>query len=102
MNVSRLTLCVVIAAASALTLCAQQAPSGFHRVACVKIKGGMAQEFTQWAVGDMHKYAQSRANSGAVSSWFLLSSVIPQGESAQCDYIMVSIYSGVPSPPHGA
>ena len=99
MNVSRLTLCAVIAAASALTLCAQQSPSGFHRVACVKIKAGMAHEFTQWAAGDMHKYAQSRANSGAVSSWFLLSSVIPQGESAQCDYIMVSIYSGVPTPP---
>ena len=99
MRFSRPILCAVLAAASALTLCAQQAPSGFHRVACVKIKAGMAHEFTQWAAGDMHKYAQSRANSGAVSSWFLLSSVIPQGESAQCDYIMVSIYAGVPTPP---
>jgi hypothetical protein len=99
MRISRLTLCAVIAAASALTLCAQQDPSGFHRVACVKVKAGMAHEFRQWAAGDMHKYAQSRANSGGVSSWYLLSSVIPQGESAQCDYIMVSIYAGVPTPP---
>jgi len=98
MKVPRLILCAVLAA-TALTLCAQQVPSGFHRVACVKIKAGMAHEFTDWATGDMHKYAQSRANSGAVSSWFLLSSVIPQGESAQCDYIMVSIYAGVPTPP---
>src|SRR4029079_8303564 len=99
MKVSRLIVCAVLAAACALTLCAQQAPSGFHRVACVKLKSGMAHEFTEWAAGDMHKYAQSRANSGAVSKWYLLSSVIPQGESAQCDYIMVSIYSGLPSPP---
>jgi len=99
MKVSRLTLCVVIAAASALSLCAQPAPSGFNRVAGVKVKSGMAHQFKQWAAGDMHKYAQSRATSGAVTSWFLLSSVIPQGESAQCDYIMVSIYAGVPTPP---
>ena len=98
MRISRLILCAVIAA-SAVTLCAQEAATGFHRVACVKLKAGMAHEFTEWAAGDMHKCAQSRANSGAVSKWYLLSSVIPQGESAQCDYIMVSIYSGLPSPP---
>jgi len=93
-------LCAVLAATSALTLCAQQQPpTGFHSVACVKIKAGMAHEFTQWAAGDLHKYIQSRVNSGAVSTWYLLSSVIPQGESAQCDYIMVSIYSGVPTAP---
>ena len=99
MKVFRLILCAVLAAASALTLCAQQPPTGFHRVACVKIKAGMGHEFTQWAAGDLHKYIQSRANTGAVSVWYLLSSVIPQGESAQCDYLMVSIYSGVPTPP---
>ena len=99
MRVPHLVLCAVLVAASAFTLSAQQSPSGFHRVACVKIKSGMDQEFKQWAAGDLHKYAQSRANSGAVATWFLLSAVIPQGESAQCDYIMVSIYSGVPTAP---
>ena len=98
MRISRVILCAVFAASS-ITLCAQEAPTGFHRVACVKVKAGMAHQFTEWAAGDMHKYAQSRVKSGAVSSWYLLSSVIPQGESAQCDYIMVSIYSGVPTPP---
>jgi len=99
MKVSNLILCAVLAAASAITLCAQQDTTGFHRVACVKLKAGMNQEFKQWAAGDLHKYAQSRANSGAVAAWYLLSSVIPQGESAQCDYIIVSIYAGVPDPP---
>ncbi|MGA9586909.1 MAG: hypothetical protein WBQ95_16350, partial [Terracidiphilus sp.] len=83
------------------TLFAQQAPSGYHRVACVKIKPDKGSEFRKWLADDLHKYAQSRVDAGALSSWMVLRSEIPTGESAECDYLFVSMYPGIPSEPMG-
>jgi hypothetical protein len=92
-------VCVAIAAAFCVTLSAQQAATGFHRVACVKVKPENNTEFRKWAAGDVHKLTQSRVDSGEISSWILLSSVTPTGASAECDYLIVYMYPGIPPRP---
>jgi len=86
MNIPRSLLSVALAAAFSATLLAQQPPSGYHSVACIKVKPENAREFRKWAAEDAHKFAQARVDSGAVSTWFLLRTVIPQGTSAAVSY----------------
>jgi hypothetical protein len=82
-------------------LLAQQAPSGYHRVACFKVKPEKASEFHKWVAEDVHKSQQALVESGLISTWYLLRVVIPQGTSAPCDYLSVSFYPGAPPPPMG-
>jgi hypothetical protein len=96
MNIPRSLLSVVLAAAFSVTLLAQQAPTGYHSVACIKVKPENASEYRTWAAEDSHKFAQAMVDSGAVTTWFRLRSVIPQGTSAECDYLIISIYPGAP------
>lgn len=101
MKVLRLFASVALVAAFSATLFAQQAPTGYHSVACIKVKPESNTEFRKWAADDVHKYAQSRVDAGAYSQWFVLRSVIPAGRSAECDYIIVSMYPGIPPQPMG-
>jgi len=94
----RFLVCIALASACG-ALVAQQAITGFHNVACFKVKPENNAEFRKWAAGDVHKYAQSRVDSGAVSSWILLRGVIPAGTSAECDYAVVTMYPGIPPHP---
>ena len=66
MKVPQLLASVAIAAAFSVTLPAQQAPTGFHSVACIKVKPENNTEFRKWAAEDVHKYAQSRVDAGAI------------------------------------
>jgi hypothetical protein len=91
-------VCAAVAAAFSAMLSAQQAPTGYHSVACYKVKPENNTEFRKWAAGDVHKLAQSRVDGGVYSNWMLLRSVIPSGASAECDYVVVSMYPG--APPH--
>ena len=77
----------------------QQGQVGYHTVACIKVKPEKTSEFRTWAASDLHKYAQSRVDTGVLSTWFLLRSVQPQGASADCDYLTISIYPGAPPEP---
>lgn len=100
--IRRLILSVALVAlfcAPLLAQMSQEGMSGFHTVACVKVKPEKAGEFRAWAASDLHKYAQSRVDSGALSTWFLLRSVQPQGKSAECDYLSISMYPGPPNEP---
>jgi hypothetical protein len=100
--IRRTMLGVVVAAAFCLPAAAQmqqQGMSGFHSVACVKVKPEKVSEFRAWAASDLHKYEQSRVDTGALSAWSLLRSVQPQGKSADCDYLVISIYPGAPLEP---
>lgn len=99
MNIPRSLLSVVLAAAFSVTLLAQQAPTGYHSVTCIKVKPENASEYRTWAAEDSHKFAQAMVDSGAVTTWFRLRSVIPQGTSAECDYLIISIYPGAPPKP---
>ena len=77
----------------------QQGQVGYHTVVCIKVKPEKTSEFRTWAASDLHKYAQSRVDTGVLSTWFLLRSVQPQGASADCDYLTISIYPGAPPEP---
>ena len=101
MHVPRSILGVAIAAALSATLLAQQAPSGYHSVACIKIKPGKSAEFQKWTATDGRAFQQARVDSGAISGWLLMRSVIPVGTSAQCDYLSISEYPGAPPAPMG-
>lgn len=72
------------------------APSGYHTVSCFKVKADHAADFQKWASSEMHKMAQGRVDDGEITTWFLLRSVFPQGTSADCDYLAVSIFPGAP------
>lgn len=99
MKFPRLLASAAIAAAFSVNLLAQTPSAGYHTVACIKIKPDKASEFRKWAAEDLHKYAQSRVDSGAISTWFLTRSIMPQGSSAECDYLSISIYPGAPTEP---
>lgn len=99
MHIRRSLLSVALAAAFSVTLLAQQAPSGYHSVACIKIKPGKGSDFRKWAAENTHKFAQARVDAGAVSTWFLLRTVIPVGTSAECDYLSIFMYPGTPPKP---
>jgi len=101
MKFPRSFLSVAIVAAFSATLLAQQAPSGLHRVACIKIQPGKSAEFSKWMATDVHAYQQVRVDSGEVAAWMLVRSVIPEGKSAECDYLVVSMYAGAPPKPSG-
>jgi hypothetical protein len=101
MKFPRLFLSVAIAAAFSASLLAQRPSTGYHTVACIKVKPDKGSEFRKWAAEDLHKYAQSRVDAGAVSNWYLLRSIMPQGTSAECDYLIVAVFSGAPPKPMG-
>ena len=88
-----------LAAALPVTLVAQQASPGFHMVYCVKVKSGKGADFRAMLNGDYRKLQQSRVDSGALSGWIALRTVVPRGREATCDYAFVSFYPGLPSAP---
>ena len=101
MKILRLTACAAVIAALCTAVSAQQAPTGYHTVNCVKIKPDKASEYRKWGAGEFHKYAQGRIDSGTVSTYYRLRAVIPAGSSAECDYVTVWMYPGAPPAPMG-
>lgn len=79
----------------------QSGSPGFHSVSCVKVRRDKSADFKTLVDGDFQKFAQSRVNSGAISAWIVLRTVIPAGHDATCDYAFVSFYPGLPSAPLG-
>ena len=101
MNLPRWMQSAALLAAGSLALSAQQAPSGFHTVACIKVKPDKSGEYRKWTSEVLHKFAQGRVDSGALSTFYLLRTVFPAGASAECDYLTVAIYPGAPPEPLG-
>ena len=99
MKIPRVVLCTALAVFLCAVSPAQQGPSGFHTVNCVKIKPEKSAEFHKWVTDVVTKLAQSRVESGAISTWYLLRAVEPAGRSAECDYLTVSVYPGAPPEP---
>ena len=100
------TLCLVIAglcfAGSSSAAAQEQSGSpGFHSVACVKVRRGKMADFKSLVSGDFQKLEQSRVDSGAISAWLVLRTVIPAGRDATCDYAFVTFYPGMPNAPMG-
>jgi hypothetical protein len=100
MTIHRMLWSAAILATLSVTLVAQQqAPSGYHRVTCVKVKPGRTAEFRALVSGDISKVERSQLDSGTISSWLLLRTVVPAGSDATCDYVFVSFYPGLPPAP---
>jgi hypothetical protein len=96
MNPRRMMWGVALAALLPVTLAAQQAPKQTYMVACVKVKPGQDAAFSSFASGDLHKLEQARVDSGALSGYLLLRTVMPGGKAAVCDYSLVAFYAGWP------
>lgn len=96
MKIHRWLICAASVAAFSIPMAAQQTPSGFHRVACLKVKLQDTDAFLKFASDEVDKMAQYWVKSGKSSGWLLLRSVVPMGQSAQCDYLAITVYSGLP------
>ncbi len=101
MRIGHMVWGVALAAALSVTLVAQQAPVGYHSISCVRVKPGQSAAFHALLDGDYHKVEQARVDSGAVSTWIALRTVIPAGTDAGCDYVLVSFFPGLPPAPLG-
>ncbi len=101
MKVRHMAWGVALAAALSVTLVAQQAPVGYHSISCVRVKPGQSANFRALLNGDYHKFEQGSVDSGRVSGFIALRTVIPAGTEAGCDYVLVSFYPGFPPAPLG-
>jgi len=88
-----------IAAALTITLAAQQAPTTTYASTCVKVKPGQDAAFDQVVNGDLHNFEQTRVSSGALSGYIVLRTEMPAGRMADCDYVFLAFYSGLPKAP---
>lgn len=100
MSIRHLFWGTALTAVLSVTLAAQQAPPHFYSVTCVKIKPGKTADFNALA-SDLHKYEQSRVDSGSVSAVVETRAISPAGSAADCDYNFVTFYSGIPPAPMG-
>ena len=99
MSFPRILLSAALAAVSVLPLVAQQpAPTGYHHIQCIKINPGQGAASHEWITGTDHKVMQALVDSGAYAQGITLQTVMPAGTDAQCDYIFVSFYKGLPHP----
>ncbi|HLY42233.1 MAG TPA: hypothetical protein VKR52_13550 [Terracidiphilus sp.] len=96
MKLVHLFLCGAAAAALAMPSFPQQTSPGYHAVACFKVKPDSAAAFREFAAGETHKIAQGRVDDGELTAWYLLRAVYPQGESSDCDYLVISIFPKLP------
>ena len=87
-----------LAVALPVTLAAQQAPTQTYTVLCVKVNPGQEAAFADLVSGDLHKLEQARVDSGALSGYIVLRTVMPAGRAATCDYSLVAFYAGLPKP----
>ena len=101
MGIRHMAFAAALAAALSATLVAQQTPTGYHSISCVRVKPGQTAAFHTLLNGDYHKVEQARVDSGAVSGFIALRTVIPAGTDAGCDYVLVAFYPGFPPAPLG-
>lgn len=98
-TIGRFAWGAAVAAALSVTLAAQQAPTGYHSISCVKVKPGKTADFASLINGDVRKLEQSRVDSGAIAGWIALRTIMPAGSDAPCDYAVVTFYNGLPNAP---
>lgn len=99
MNIPRALATVAVAAACNMAALAQQQPSGYHSVLCLKVNPGKSAEHRKWWDEEGRKVMQATVDSGQVTTYYRLRAVAPSGSSAACDVVNVSIYPGMPPEP---
>ena len=85
MLIPRFLLGAAMAAALTMPLAAQQAPTGFHSIVCVKVNPGKWDAIAEWIAGTEHKLNQELVDSGTYASTLVLRTELPQGTASECD-----------------
>jgi hypothetical protein len=98
MQRTRIFLAAAAAFALSTTLIAQTSSPGYHSVNCYKLKPDSTAAFNKFESDEVHKIAQARVDAGEITGFYLLRAAIPQGESAECDYVIVVLYPKTPHP----
>ncbi len=93
----RFLMGVALTATLSMPLAAQQAQTGYHSIACVKVNTGKWAEADQWIAGTEHKLSQELVDSGKAQSVIVLQTQLPQGTRAECDYVFVTFFQGLPT-----
>jgi len=99
MSIPRILLGAAMAAALSIPVTAQQAPTGYHHVQCVKINPGKMADVEGFIASTGHKLNQSLVDSGAYSQTLVLRTQMPRGTDAECDYVFVAFFKGLPPAP---
>lgn len=97
------TICrVLCGAAVTVAFCVPataQSTTNYYSGACVKVHPGAETSFASEVSGNMLKLEESQVKAGKITGWLALRAVIPQGEHANCDYLFVTFFKGLPTPP---
>lgn len=96
MKISISLLYVALAMIFSATLFGQTRQTGYHTVACFKVKSDRGSDFRKFMSDESHKLAQGRVDDGEISTWYLLRAVLPQGRDVECDYISIAFFPGTP------
>lgn len=93
-----LFLTIALPAGLDIAIAQDQQPAGYHAVNCIKVRDGKMAEYREFSQ-DNRKLAQIAADSGRMMVGYRLRSIMPAGEAAACDFVLVSIFKGAPPPP---
>jgi hypothetical protein len=63
---------------------------------CFKLKADSAADFQKFETELLHKVAQARIDDGELTALYVLRAAVPQGESAECDYLVISFFPKLP------
>lgn len=100
MSIPRILFGAALVAALSMPLVAQQQnTTNYYEVACVRVNQGQNAAAREWVAGTDHKLSQAAIDSGQVRSALVLRSVMPQGSEANCDYVFVTFFKGLPLAP---
>lgn len=99
MMIPRVLLGAAIVAVLSIPLTAQEAPTGYQHVQCVKINPGQSAGIEGLVTGTVHKLDQSLVDSGKYANTLVLRTVMPRGTDAKCDYVFVAFFKGLPPAP---
>jgi hypothetical protein len=77
---------------------AAQAPS-YMVVRCVKALAGHAGGYQHMTLETTAEAMRARVEQGLMHSWLFARAVIPAGEEAGCDFLLLEVYEGFPPQP---
>ena len=95
-SVFQVTLFAVFAVSG---LFAQDLTPNFLSSSCIKVQPGKAQEFRNFVTDNALKANTHLVRTGQITSYSVLRAVIPSGEEARCDYLIVTTNTGRPASP---
>jgi hypothetical protein len=76
-----------------------QEPVYYQVTNAIRVVPGKSSEYAKFVADTSLKIARTRIDAGEITTWMLLRSVIPAGAEARADYMISTIYTGVPPAP---